>query len=71
MPWFSWVLESAIYAALATGLYKSFDEAVNNVVKQKDEIVPNEDNLKIYIKINLGSKSLLFFYNLFISVIFL
>jgi len=37
---------------VATGLYKGFTEAVNNMVKQKDEFIPNEDNHKIYSKIN-------------------
>lgn len=45
-------LGSAISVAVATGLYKGFDEAVNNMVKRKDEFIPNEDNHKIYNKIN-------------------
>jgi sugar (pentulose or hexulose) kinase len=45
-------LGSAICVAVATGLYKGFDEAVNNMVKQKDEFIPNEENHKIYNKIN-------------------
>ena len=45
-------LGAAISVAVATGLYKGFDEAVNNMVKQKDEFIPNEDNHKKYNKIN-------------------
>jgi len=45
-------LGSAISVAVATGLYKGFAEAVKNMVKQKDEFVPNEDNHKVYNKIN-------------------
>ena len=45
---------SAICAAVATGLYKDFREAVENMVKQRDEFTPNMDNHKIYAKINDG-----------------
>lgn len=45
-------LGAAICAAVATGLYKDFDEAVDHMIKQKDEFVPNMDNHKAYQKIN-------------------
>lgn len=45
-------LGSAICVAVAAGLYDSFEEAVKNMVKQKDEFIPNEENYKIYSKIN-------------------
>lgn len=45
-------LGSAICVAVATGLYNGFSEAVNNMVKQKDEFIPNADNHRIYNKIN-------------------
>jgi sugar (pentulose or hexulose) kinase len=45
-------LGSAICVAVATGLYDGFNEAVNNMVKQKDEFIPNADNHKIYNKMN-------------------
>lgn len=45
-------LGAAICVAVATGLYKGFDEAVNNMVKPKDEFIPNEENHNIYNKIN-------------------
>lgn len=45
-------LGSAICAAVATGMYPSFGEAVRNMVKQKDEFIPNETNHKIYSHIN-------------------
>jgi len=45
---------SAICAAVATGLYKDFREAVENMVRQRDEFIPNMDNHKIYTKINDG-----------------
>jgi sugar (pentulose or hexulose) kinase len=45
-------LGAAICVAVAAGLYKGFDNAVSNMVKQKDEFIPNEQNHKIYNKIN-------------------
>lgn len=45
-------LGSAICVAVATGVYKNFDEAAKNMVKQRDEFIPNEENYKIYNKIN-------------------
>jgi len=45
---------SAICAAVATGLHKDFHEAVQNMVKQRDEFTPNMDNHKVYTKINDG-----------------
>lgn len=45
-------LGSAICAAVATGVYKDFKEAVSHMVKQKDEFVPNMDNHVKYNKIN-------------------
>lgn len=47
-------LGAAICVAVATNLYDSFEEAVKNMVKQKDEFIPNEENHKIYNKINSG-----------------
>lgn len=45
-------LGSAICVAVATGLYDGFGEAVENMVKQRDEFIPNEENHIIYSKIN-------------------
>lgn len=45
-------LGSAICAAVATGVYKDFQEAVFNMVKPKDTFVPNMENHAIYEKIN-------------------
>lgn len=45
-------LGSAICAAVAAGVYKDFDEAAKNMVRQKEEFLPNEENHKIYDKIN-------------------
>lgn len=45
-------LGSAICAAVATGIYKDFDEAVLQMVKVKDEFVPNMENHEKYNKIN-------------------
>lgn len=51
-------LGAAICAAVATGLYKDFDEAVNHMIKQKDEFYPNMDNHKAYLKINEAYRDL-------------
>lgn len=51
-------LGAAICAAVATGLYSDFDEAVENMIKQKDEFAPNMDNHKAYMKINDAFKDL-------------
>ena len=48
-------LGSAICAAVATGLYDSFDSAVQAMVKSKDEFTPNWENHKIYNQINNGA----------------
>lgn len=45
-------LGSAICAAVATGVYPDFEEAVKHMVKEKDEFVPNMENHNIYSKIN-------------------
>jgi len=45
-------LGSAICAAVATGLYESFESAVAAMVETKDEFVPNLENHLIYNKIN-------------------
>lgn len=41
-------LGAAICAAVAAGVYQSFDEAVENMVRIKDEFHPNEENTKLY-----------------------
>lgn len=45
-------LGSAICVAVATGLYNGFEDAVKNMVKQRDEFIPNEENHRIYNKMN-------------------
>lgn len=45
-------LGAAMCAAVATGLYKDFNDAVKYMIKQKDEFIPNEENHKIYNRIN-------------------
>ncbi len=45
-------LGSAICAAVATGVYSDFKEAVKYMVKQRDEFVPNMENHETYNKIN-------------------
>ncbi|MGB7594997.1 MAG: FGGY-family carbohydrate kinase [Erysipelotrichaceae bacterium] len=45
-------LGAAMCAAVASGVYKDFDEAVEHMIKQKDEFLPNLENHKIYQKIN-------------------
>ncbi|MGB9840415.1 FGGY-family carbohydrate kinase [Thermovenabulum sp.] len=47
-------LGAAICVAVATGLYNGFEEAVRNMVRQKDKFLPNEKNYKIYRNINTG-----------------
>lgn len=44
-------LGAAICAAVAAGVYSSFDEAVNNMVRIKDSFTPIEANAAIYEKI--------------------
>ena len=44
-------LGSAICAAVASGAYATFEEAVDNMVKIKDSFLPNEENHKLYQKI--------------------
>lgn len=44
-------LGSAICAAVATGVYGSFDEAVENMVRIKDEFQPNPENAELYTKL--------------------
>ncbi len=41
-------LGSAICAAVAANVYDGFDEAVENMVRIKDEFVPNPDNAQLY-----------------------
>lgn len=45
-------LGSAICVAVAAGVYGSFDEAVKNMVRVKDEFKPNMENVELYAKIN-------------------
>jgi Sugar (pentulose and hexulose) kinases len=45
-------LGSAICAAVAAGVYPSFEEAVRHMVKVKDEFTPNMENHERYNKIN-------------------
>lgn len=42
---------SAICAAVATGVYGSFEEAVENMVRIKDTFVPNPENVELYKKL--------------------
>lgn len=44
-------LGSAICAAVATGVYKSFDEAVENMVKVKDTFTPDKAVTELYGKL--------------------
>ena len=39
---------AAIDAAVATGMFKDFDEAVGAMVKTGQEFLPNKENHKIY-----------------------
>lgn len=41
---------SAICAAVATGVYRSFEEAVENMVRYKDTFEPNPQNVSLYEK---------------------
>jgi sugar (pentulose or hexulose) kinase len=43
---------AAICTALALGVYKNRQEALNNMVRQKDIFTPDEVNVKLYDKIN-------------------
>ena len=43
-------LGSAICAAVAAGVYGSFDEAVENMVRIKDRFEPNPENVELYQK---------------------
>ena len=45
-------LGSAICAAVGVGVYKSFDEAAQAMVRTKDEFAPDETNHALYSKIN-------------------
>ncbi|HHY42070.1 MAG TPA: sugar kinase [Thermoanaerobacterales bacterium] len=47
-------LGAAICAAVATGLYKGFEDAVRNMVRIKDRFAPDEENYKTYTRINKG-----------------
>ncbi len=50
---------SAICVAVATGVYPTFEEAVKNMVKPRDEFIPNPKNTEVYDKINTqGYKNL-------------
>lgn len=44
-------LGAAICVAVATGIYPSFEEAVENMVRIKDEFIPKEQNVELYKKI--------------------
>jgi sugar (pentulose or hexulose) kinase len=48
-------LGSAICVAVATGVYRDFDEAVRHMVRPKDEFFPDKANHRIYSDINEGS----------------
>lgn len=48
-------LGSAICAAVATGLYESFESAVEAMVEIRDAFEPNMDNHEIYSRINDGA----------------
>ncbi|HWQ75268.1 MAG TPA: FGGY family carbohydrate kinase [Syntrophomonas sp.] len=48
-------LGAAICVAVAAGIYPGFDEAAWQMVKQKDEFLPDEENYKIYSRINMGA----------------
>ena len=45
-------LGSAICAATATGVYDTFDAAIENMVRVKDTFYPNEANTAIYTEMN-------------------
>lgn len=46
-------LGSAICAAVAAGVYGSFEEAVENMVRVKDEFTPNPVNTELYDKLRV------------------
>jgi sugar (pentulose or hexulose) kinase len=48
-------LGAAISVAVATGVYQNYDEAVQHMVKPKDEFFPDEANHRTYAGINEGS----------------
>ena len=43
---------SAICAAVATGVYKDFEEAAKNMVQIRNEFAPNMENHALYTKVN-------------------
>lgn len=45
-------LGSAICAAVAAGVYENFDDAVANMVRVKDEFIPEAKNHELYTKMN-------------------
>lgn len=45
-------LGAAIEAAVGAGIYKTFDEAVPNMVHTREIYYPNEENVKIYKQLN-------------------
>jgi sugar (pentulose or hexulose) kinase len=47
-------LGGAICAAVAAGVYGSFEEAAAGMARIRDEFTPNSGNTKIYDKINAG-----------------
>ena len=51
-------LGSAICAAVATDVYGSFEEAVEEMVKIQDTFVPNPENVELYKKMILIYKDI-------------
>ncbi len=51
-------LGSAICAAVAAGVYASFDEAVENMVRIKDEFTPNPENTQLYDELGMVYKDI-------------
>lgn len=45
-------LGAAICAAVAAGVHKDFDDAVQHMVRPKDEFLPNMENHRVYDKMN-------------------
>ncbi|MCP1101399.1 sugar (pentulose or hexulose) kinase [Aequitasia blattaphilus] len=45
-------LGSAICVAIACGVYENFDEAIENMVRIKDEFIPKDENVEIYKRIS-------------------
>jgi sugar (pentulose or hexulose) kinase len=45
-------LGAAMCVAVATGVYNGFEQASTNMVRAKDEFIPNQKNHEIYNKIN-------------------